>query len=334
VSNLQLFQRYATAENVVTNNALLLLQRVYQHSQLRFRELMLSLWENGHPIPDFGMRFGQQERGRASVPDGVLVQESVKVVVETKLGAVFDIDQVRRHFAELKGYKHRFALLLGTEQIDLSAPGYTDLAREADAQGIALAAVSFESLVAKVNALYGPHHEDMIGLVADFEAFCDGFQLLPTDKWTVFVPPCGTSLAHNISERLYYCPADRSVRKTRYLGIYAQKSIQALGTINKVISSPVVDLQSGTVQSALGDRLTTDEEARIARACVQAQRLGWTIDTGHTFFLCDALEATDFRKSSPNGIQNRRYLDLRKFVDPVPSDLASLATALREATWI
>lgn len=140
MTHVQLFPRYTTGENVITNNTLLLLQRVYAHSQVRFRELMLSLWESGHETPDFGLRFAQQIRGKSTVPDGVLTQESVKVVVETKRGKDFDIQQVRGHFAELDGYKHRFALMLGTGDIDLSSEPYAQLADEARSLGIALAA--------------------------------------------------------------------------------------------------------------------------------------------------------------------------------------------------
>ena len=336
MTNLHTFPRYVTAENLVTNNTLILLNRIYLDSRKRFEELVLSVWDRGVEAPKFGLKFTQQERGAASVPDGVISQDSVKFVIETKLHDVFDVGQVRRHFDELSRAEHRFALLLGSGVINTASAEMTALQREADARGIALAAITFAELVERVRKLYERHHEEMVELIADYEAFCDSRDLLPQDEWTVFVPPCGQSLSHNLSERLYYCQSERSIRRTRYLGIYADKSVQAIGRIARVVENPVVDLDQRTLLPEPGTAApTADETERILRACEAARALGWEIEEGHKFFLCDELAPTDFRKRTAGGIQNRRYLNLRHLLAPqaVPADLDQLAASLRSLTW-
>ncbi len=60
----------------------------------------------------------------------------------------------------------------------------------------------------------------------DYELVCSGNDLLPTDQYTIFAPPCGTSVHENIKYQFYYCGAERHFRKAKYLGIYAEKAIR------------------------------------------------------------------------------------------------------------
>ena len=154
MTNLHTFPRYVTAENLVTNNTLILLNRIYLDSRKRFGEFVLSVWDRGVEAPNFGLKFTQQERGAASVPDGVISQDSVKFVIETKLHDVFDTGQVRRHFDELARAEHRFALLLGSGVIHAGSPEMTALRREADARGIALAAITFAELIERLSLIH------------------------------------------------------------------------------------------------------------------------------------------------------------------------------------
>ncbi len=55
----------------------------------------------------------------------------------------------------------------------------------------------------------------------------------------MFVPPCGVSLDDNLEFKLYYCPTSWTRRKTRYLGVYANKAVRAIGRVAKVIAANV-----------------------------------------------------------------------------------------------
>jgi hypothetical protein len=54
-----------------------------------------------------------------------------------------------------------------------------------------------------------------------------------TEEFMLFVPLCGISHETNQSLRLYYCPEDRAIRKARYLGIYKDRVVKAVGRIVK-----------------------------------------------------------------------------------------------------
>jgi hypothetical protein len=171
----------------------------------------------------------------------------------------------------------------------------------------------------------------MHALVTDYEAFCSDQDLLPVDKWTLFVPPCGLSHEINTADRLYFCPASWSRRKARYLGVYYNKVVRHIGTITKVVQCEVKDgdVTSETMQ------LTADERQRIVHASRTAtDRLGWDLATGTQFFLCDDMCDTLFEKSSPGGIMGHRYFDLRDYLPgAVPTQLAEIAEYLRSHQW-
>lgn len=174
----------------------------------------------------------------------------------------------------------------------------------------------------------------MLALVTDYELLYSGLDLLPRDQFTLFVPPCGQSFEANEKLRLYYCPATRSRRKARYLGIYTQKSVRAIGEIVKtVVCSVDVPKCAVTVVDA-GPSLTREEQQRIIEATIDARSHNWDITAGHKFYLCDTVEPTDFRKASPGGIMGHRYFDLEDVLgSSLPHDVATLAALLRNHEW-
>ena len=151
----------------------------------------------------------------------------------------------------------------------------------------------------------------------------------------LFVPPCGRSFEVNERLRLYYCPARRKHRNdVRHLGIYAGKAVRSIGEVAKVVVCSI-DPLAGTVRVVDGDGpLTPDEENRILQATIEARIRDWHIENGHRFYLCDRIEPTDFQKTSPQGLRNRRYFDLSDVLGgDVPDRLGVLAESLRDHTW-
>ena len=172
-------------------------------------------------------------------------------------------------------------------------------------------------------------------LVDDFELFCDESEhrLLPNDRFMMFTPPCGPSHLENERFRLYYCPSDRPHRRAQYLGIYANKTVRAIGRVAKVIDCEI-DLRASEVRTEGNTLLTESEEKRILEAARLAPSHGWNITSGHRFYLCDEWAASSYRKITPGGIPGARMLDLRKaFPRGIPSNLAEIAQDLSLATW-
>ena len=328
------FPRYSQRENVVTNNTLLLFARLMETSRSRFEEFLGKLAGDSdlHFSPQW-LRIGQQKKSATSVVDGFIAQDSVKIAVETKLGEAFDSDQLMRHLATFERENHKLLILLCP--IVRSQPGaafdkFIDAARE---QGVGFLHTSFEKVIAAFRAVLGKYDNEMEELIADFEEYCSAENLLPTDSHTVFVPPCGPSHADNEQWHLYYCPSNLTRRGAAYLGIYADKTVRAIGRISKVVACQI-DAKAGTVVVSEGPPITNAEQERILAATRNAPTLGWDITTGHKFYLCDEWATTDFRKVTPNGIWGHRYFDLRKeFPAGIPVNLEDIANQLAARTW-
>jgi hypothetical protein len=84
-------------------------------------------------------------------------------------------------------------------------------------------------------------------------------------EWTLFVPPCRKSREINAVQRLYFCPASRSHRNARYLGIYYDKAVRHIGSIAKVVECEIKD---GKVVSKIP--LNDDDRERIFAATAAA----------------------------------------------------------------
>ena len=95
MSNIHYFQRYSQAENVATNNTLLLFSRLYQDSPNKFKAFLNELLDA--PNLEAGITFNQQEKSENSVPDGIVSQTSFKITIETKLHKNFNLDQLKNH---------------------------------------------------------------------------------------------------------------------------------------------------------------------------------------------------------------------------------------------
>lgn len=334
MSIIRYFARYSQKENLVTNNTLLLLLRFYNNSPLKFQRLMDQLFAEQDPtLASAWLRFEQQTPTGKSVVDGYIKQESVRIAVETKLYDDFDVNQLKRHMNILSDAQHKLLVLLSP-----SAPSVTvgesvrQLAQEA---GIHIILTSFEDIISRAKLLVPEYDEEMTALVEDYEAFCSETEILPTDNYTMFVPPCGQSFDDNKEFSLYYCPVGYNRRKTAYLGVYSNRAVQLIGKIKKVVACDV-GADGQTVQAEDNASDLTDDEKRTIVGVVRAAkcRRNWDISTGHKFFLCDGLAETDFQKATRGGIQGHRYVDLREHLKSgIPTTVQELANALRGHRW-
>ncbi len=337
MSDTHYFPRYSQKENVVTNNALLLLLRLYDYNRLKFGRFLRELFGDEMEFTGvLGLQFKQQRGSGKSVVDGYIAQESVTIVVETKRAAgAFTLKQLRRHLNAFKNESHKLLVLLSPVDDALDHEIRSRLLEFARESGVTVLSVSFERIIEAARKTLSEHDEDMLDLVEDFAVFCSEEGLLPRDRYTMLVPPCGKSFDDNIAFSLYYCPAAWNRRRSAYLGIYKEKAVQWVGRIGKVVRCDV-DSDGNTVTPFDPDTvLSSNETERIVGATKAAYRNnGWRIEKGRQFFLCDRLEATAFLKTSPGGIQGHRYFDLAEVLEKgIPDDVSDLASALRDVTW-
>ncbi len=328
------FPRYSQKENVVTNNTLLLFLRLMEFSRSRFESFLAKLaGESDLQFDPQWLRISQQKVSRESVVDGFIAQDSIKIAIETKLGPVFDHNQLERHLSVFKNEDHKLLILL-CPSVPRLEDGIESIRQAALKHSVEVLPTSFGQIMAVMREVLTDRDEDMLALLEDFADFCTLTGLISEEQYFLFTPPCGPSHLDNEELHLYYCPAERPRRAASLLGIYARREVRAIGRIAKVVTC-TIDRQARSVLVQTGENLTPEERNRVLTAADRAPGHGWNIDTDHTFYLCDEWSLTSFQKTSPGGIMGHRMLDLRKeFNDGrVPSTVLGIATALAGKTW-
>ena len=147
--------------------------------------------------------------------------------------------------------------------------------------------------------------------------------------------PVGKTLAENIELGVYYAPESRSFQPHAYLGLYNHQSIVAIGKIDKIVSAALIDGELETYSDH--QDLSIDERERIKQAILQAPKHGFEIHTDRRFWLFKWFTQTEFKKTSPGGMMNRRYFDLSKELELTEQealpDVDAIANLLRRRTW-
>lgn len=336
MSKVHYFQRYNQKENVVTNNTLLLLSRLYSRSPLYLEAFLNDLVEEGDI--DVGIGFTQQDPSSGgSVTDGLLVQRSLKMVVETKIVPNARLDQLEKHLAVFDGEETQILLLLAPSEPTLDF-------RERLGRAVRDHSALHEGEVLHVCATFGriiqsyegalPSHDyEMWELLEDYKDFCAGEGLLPREEYRMRAVPCGKTIEENSALGVYYQPASRPYRDHKYVGIYKHKRVQYVGEIEATIAADLT--QNGLQRVDGGVPPTLEQCARIEDAVRSAQeRHGFDIGTNHRFFLVGRFFPTDYRKASPGGMLNHRYFDLGEIlgIDNLP-DAEGIAERLAGKEW-
>lgn len=307
MTNLHFFQRYAQPENVATNNVLLLLRLVHQARRGAFENLMQGLLEDDSALAiDIGPTFHQQVRGPTRVADGLIRQRGFDLLIETKRGDSFDVDQAIGHLEQIRSSPNPVLLLLGRQPLAHDSSLARLFAAAGAEPNVRVFVRSFKQLIDQCRAIAAAD-TDLAALIEDFQGFCADSDLLPVDEYTLFVPPCGESFDDNVRYRLYYCPATRSRRLGNWFGVYREKCVHAIGAISRVLD---VSFRDGVIETP---GASAEERERILGAIDAAKARDWDLlEESHTFYLCADLVPTHFVKDSPGGIPGHRYFDLTK----------------------
>ena len=237
MSHVRFFPRYSQKENIVTNNVLLLMSRLYDYSHPKFGKFLAALGDEASDVAEnLQLQFSQQRATGASVVDGFIAQESLKIAVETKLSdGGYTLEQLQRHFRVFEREKNKLLVLLSPGPTGPSEAFMSRVREAGQSEGITILHATFEKVHSAAEDCLHDHDEQMLAVVGDFAAFCSEEDLMPRDRFMMFTPPCGQSFEDNHKYRLYYCPVTRSQRATNFLGIYADKSVRLIGEISKTI---------------------------------------------------------------------------------------------------
>ena len=326
MSRIHYFQRYSSAENTVTNNTLLLLARIYEYSPERASILLSDL--TGEAI-QIGIEVSQQQRARTSVPDGAIIQRSFKILIEAKVEAGSNLEQLKRHADAFDNESQKVLLLLTRQHEQQLAQEFASSLKTTRPEVI-FKNLTYEEICKAVQSLFREHETGMLALVEDYIEYCNDANLFDQTKYLMRVVPCSTSININLRFSLYFHPSDRGYTAHRFIGIYADKAVRAVLEPTSVFDISFVD---GKLDKAVVEGPDTSKFDDALKSAIEAAKVecGYDIRTGHRFF-CGNIAETEFPKTSLHGIQGPRLLNLIDYIDK-PKSLDSVANLLRSSNW-
>jgi hypothetical protein len=188
------FPRYSQRENFETNNTLLLMREFYNYNRFRFQRVISELLSvtntDSDRIIELGLQIKQQVGTTHSVVDGYLNQDGFRIAIETKRSAsTFSLDQLKRHLSAFEAGHPGFMILLSPEKAQISQSDQLKLETLAEAKTVTVVLTTFQEIIDTARSSLSSHDEEMHALITDYESFCSDDELLPRDKWTLFVPP-------------------------------------------------------------------------------------------------------------------------------------------------
>lgn len=330
MKTLYYFQRYSQRENWATNNTLLLLSRLYQFNRIKFQNAIKDILGQGIEL-NIGIQFSQQSKNKDSVPDGIIEQSSFKIVIETKLADNFTADQLIRHLSSFKN-NNETQILLAITKHDTPADVIEEVNAylKSESSSIKFASTSFVSIANSVRQSLQDHDVEMFEIVEEFISFCEENGLINRRASTLLALTTGMSIDMNLKYEIYYDPAARNHNLPfKYIGLYNNKNIQAVGEVRKLVEC---DLVMGQLKIKNDISITDDERKRIQGVIEETNYYDLTKDT--KFFLVDKFHPTTFRKTSHSSMRGKKYF----FLDDIDGyrqdmDAAQIAILLDGKTW-
>lgn len=320
MSNVHYFPRYSQRENMTTNNTLLLFSRLYNNSNEKFNRFLVSLFEDNDDIEfDTKMNFKQQVKCNNSVPDGLMYQESIKIVVETKLYGQENINQIVNHLDSFNNEDTMIFLFI--DKNDISASFKKRIRSEiADyntnhGKHIKFVATTFKKICFRFEDILDEFDFEMKDLITDFKAFCYESNLINNFDTKIRVVLSGTTFEQNMKTNVYYAPKTRGYQSSKFLGLYKSKSVRAIGEIENIVDVNYIDSEITDIEIHKGI-LTDEMKNLLIKIIIEAKdEFQYDLTSGSRFFFVKEFLKTDYTKKSSGGLMGTRYFDISDFND-------------------
>lgn len=301
---------------MVTNNTLLLFSRLYNNSTDKFKRLINAILEESGIELDTTVTFKQQEKGKGSIPDAVIEQESFQIVIETKLYGQQDIEQVKKHFNVFSHEDKQVFLWVNKEQI---TEAYRQEIIESinafnatEGTKITFAATTFRDICRCFKDIILEYDIEMKELIEDFEAFCSESGLIDNAKTKMRVILSGATFKQNVKHNVYYAPKERGFQNHKFLGLYKNKAVRAIGEVIGYADF-TYDFNTDKLKAVETHLITPSEEQKtmIKNIIIEAkEKFGFDISQGHRFFFVKKYYKTEFIKPTKGGLMGQKYFDL------------------------
>ncbi|WP_337378966.1 hypothetical protein [Mitsuokella jalaludinii] len=337
------FQRYHQGEDVATANTMLLLSRLYHYSSDKFYLFLKSICVPNSTW-DFnpGLSFNLQESAPKSRLDAVIVQQSFKVAVETKLSDWFYEDQIQRHLDVFGEEQYKVLMTLAPVHManDKMQAIARAIAKHKEDKGYDLPIIhvniTFEEIAAACHNVLDDRDYEMLDIVEDYLDYCyhDGL-IAGADSWKFMrMQLAGATFDFNMKQGVYYDGAKRGFRPHDYLGLYKNKSVRAVGKIVAMIVADASNPNDVKYTVEKGD-LTNERKTKIALAIKDAKQYGYNLrKVPQRYFFVDTFYETDFQKETRYPPRGSRIFDLTEVLGTQNIPAAPLLAALlRKKTW-
>lgn len=344
------FQRYHSQENVHTANVVLLLSRIYHHHPSAFFHFISAELLEGESDLEISFRL-QQKTGR-SVPDALIAQPSIKLIVETKVGTSFNKPQLQGHVEAFNDEDHRVLITVSVSSLSRSdlemVKSVVRNANEQDAnrppqrvKSIRHVHLRFRDLVDLLEPYLPAHDPEMTAMFADFKEYCLTSGLIENSHRLMRAVPTGNSFAICRRYKLYYAPSSRGYAAHGFIGFYTSKAVRAVGDVSKVVEVQLSP--SGDLEFASTEPVDAEERSRIEDAIVAARDIGDpTVENApYNFFFVKTLVEVNFVKKSKGGLWGTKMFDLYEMMKAdkggrppnEPLSIMSVAALLNDRTW-
>ncbi|HLR71726.1 MAG TPA: hypothetical protein VK085_09870 [Pseudogracilibacillus sp.] len=343
MSTIHYFQRYSQKENMVTNNTMLLFSRLYHHSTNQFNQFLKTLLQESddfnHEEFDSTIKFLQQTRGKKSVPDAVIEQQSFKIIIETKLYGQENMKQLKNHCQSFNQEDWQLLLLINNEKMDESykqkVVTLLNEMNEARERKITFASTTFKEICTYFKEVLTDFDREMHDLIDDYEAFCTETRLIDNAGTKMRAVSVGNTLKQNLAYNLYYAPTGK-YQNHKYLGLYKGKAVRAIGEIIS-IADISYNMQEDiiTIDTILLGDITEKQKEDVKQVMMEAkEKYGYFIAQGHRFFFVEKFIETTFKKMSKDGLISRKYFDLTDIEGySKKMNTEELASLLKEVDW-
>ncbi|OGI01498.1 MAG: hypothetical protein A2Y25_02100 [Candidatus Melainabacteria bacterium GWF2_37_15] len=328
------FQRYHSKENVDTANTMLLLSRLYSYDSAKFFAFLAKLLPENATV---GLYISLQEKANSSVPDATISQSSFKIVVETKLYSNFDLLQLKCHLQSFKNEDYKVLLTLDpnklTEKMKNDIERMVSEYNKNSNNNIIHKHLSFEELINEIRVIIDERDYEINDILDDYQEYCYMGELIPDDWKRMRVQLAGNTIDINKKLKLYYEDAARGFSGHKYLGLYNQKAVRAIGEIKAKITA----VYRGTeliFQIEEGD-LTEDMKERIKIAIEDSKNYGYNlVDITHRYFFVENFYDTHYEKETPYAPMGTRFFNLCEVLDTKKlPPLEEIAKLLEKKTW-
>lgn len=331
------FQRYHGKENVATANTMLLLSRLYSYSSDKFFAFMKAELFDSEFEPE--ITFTLQEKSVSSVPDATIVQQSFKIVVETKMSDWFHSDQLMKHLESFSDEKYKVLLTIAPEFMadDKKREFEKELRKYNLTQQFKIIHknMTFEQLANAIKDYIDDRDYEMQDVIEDYFDYCynDGL-ITVSDAWKYLrVQLAGATFDFNIKEGVYYDKADRGFRAHDYVGLYKNKSVRAIGKVCARIKA--VETEDGIKYINEFGELTDERKDIIKKAIEDGDEHGYDLHKiEHRYFFVEKFYETDFSKNTPRAPMGSRIFDLTQILktNDIPN-VEIIAELLKNETW-